>query len=313
MTAQVFRQPDPEIEDAELVEPAVGQVLDSNLTLPLGGETPNVPATASSTALEPATLTGEYITREARLKILESLAESYRDDLIQARVNYGMALREYRDLCKSDGARFATFLEQHGLTRRAAYQHIQVAEYCVRFPQLIDRANADYSKMLVVFQELDEQEIERVANGASDVFGLDEMEHLTVRQLKAQLRAKNADIEKHLERRTKVLTQERDALVAERDRLAAIASDNLEGIRKTVAIVEGQMLEMTRSLTGLYKQLDALPLDEVQAPGAHLLLEQVNGVVGRLARASNELWVHWGERAYQDWGFEEVPVNPLEE
>jgi hypothetical protein len=272
------------------------------------GEILSAPA---ANPLAPAAMDGEWISREARLQTLEAMAEGARDQYVRANLEIGQILREHRDLCRAKTAadgrtyenRFDRLVARLGFTIRHAYQLITVACGVAQLPSLTTLANRNWSKALTLIQGTTEEQIAQIASGQSDLT-LDEIDKMPVRKLKVELRRLETEKDKLIARETAVLRKERDDLVKDVARLSDLTGDDLDSVRRTVQRLTEEVDRCVGTLTGLYRQIDALPLEETMSPQGRLILNRIEGQVSSLATAGKDLWTHWFERRTQDWGYD---------
>jgi hypothetical protein len=252
---------------------------------------------------------GEWIGRETRIATLERQAVSARDDYVRSAVDLGRILLEHRQLCAENDTRVGALIERIGLTRSNAYALIRVAGAVAQFPKLRDLADRQFSHVLALLHGTTEEQLEQIASGALPDLTLDDVDKLSVRELKKRVKALTEDSDKRVTRETKVLLKERDELVkardeiqADRDRLAALVKDDLAGVRDTMAGNAKLVSDLTGGLTAAYRQLDALGVEECLTPQGQILLDEIEGLVERVSLAGSQLWQYWIERRDQDWG-----------
>lgn len=225
-------------------------------TLPESTPTPG-------TALAPATLDGEWISREARLATLEAEADSARATYVQAHCRYGDILMEYRDLCALEGERFSAFLDRQGLSRRRAYELIRVAEGVRQFPALRDLAAGQYSKALALIESMPGEDLSRLMDGQMDLTR-DEIDRLPIRALKDRVRSLTQDQARLVEQETKLLRSEKDALAADLKAARAALDGDLAAARKTVRTLRESTMALAAIADTLLDQFGALAPRDVE-------------------------------------------------
>jgi hypothetical protein len=248
----------------------------------------------TGTALAPAAVDGEWISREARIQTLESMAKSARDQYVRANLELGQILREHRDLTRDNGARFDLLCAGVGLTSRHAYQLITVASAVAQIPSLETMANANWTKALTLIQGTTDDQIAQIASGQGDL-ALDEIDRMSVRKLKTRLRELTHDSDSLIKRATNALRKERDDLIKERDQALAVIDPSwkaLEKESKTLRRAALEVVESVRRMLGIVQNVEG------DSPVARMEMEQaITGSSTLLA----DLWDAYQERKTQDW------------
>ncbi len=259
-------------------------------------------------------LTGDIITREAQLAMLERQAFDCRNQYLRSRFDLGMVLMEHRRLCdaKTEGegrryaGRFDRLVAELGMSSSSAYEHIAVAQTVQQFPALKDLAEGQFKKLVAISEGIDAEQIAQIASGNGPIT-LDEIDQLSVRKLKARVRELTEDKDKLVKRATAALTAERDALVKERDKLAALTGDSLDSLRDAVYQLDREIDAAVKTLNGIYRQLDALgDVPAAEDKYARKILDQIDARVRLLAKNGPDLWQVWFDRRLLDYGHDGI-------
>jgi hypothetical protein len=254
-------------------------------------ESPLVPVNA---------LSGDLIQREAELATLERRAFEARDAYLRTRFELGQILIRYRELCQEQETRFLELIRRLGMSQRSCYEHIAVCHAVQANPQLRNLAEGSFQKLVAIAEGMDEQQVAEVARGDGRLT-LDEIDNLSVRKLKARIRELTADQERLVKKATKALKDERDLLVKERDALAALTGDDLDSIRRSVAVLDEQTKAGIATLNGIYRQLKALDID-ADDPAHKTLIQELDNVIRRLGNMGSSLWHAWFDKRLLDYG-----------
>lgn len=259
--------------------------------------------------LAPASVDGEWISLETRLQVLEQQAVECRNRYLHARFELGMVLMEHRDLCKektgTDGrtyaGRFDRLVAKLGISISGAYQHIAVAQTVQQIPALKDLAEANFQKLVAIAEGIDEEQIAQIASGNGPLT-LDEIDQLSVRKLKARVRELTSDKDRIVKRATAALQAERDALLKERDKLAALTGDDFESLRKSIGKLREEVSTAMATLRGIWAQMDAIATPEDDDPRHKQLIALIDGQVRLLASIGQDLWASWFDKSLLDYG-----------
>jgi len=256
----------------------------------------------TGTALAPAAMDGEWISREARIQTLESMAIEARDRYIRANLELGAMLREHRDLCltrqaaegQTDGTRFDLLVQRLGFTRQHAYRLIAGAAAVQSLPRLRTLAEGQWTKALTLIEGATEDQIAQIASGQGDL-ALDEIDQMSVRKLKTRLRELTHDSDSLIKRATKALLKERDDLIRERDQALAVIDPSwkaLEKESKTLRRAALEVVESVRRMIGIVGNVEG------DNPVARMEMEQaITGSSTLLA----DIWDQYQARKMQDW------------
>jgi hypothetical protein len=207
----------------------------------------------TGTALAPAAPDGEWISREARLQTLESMALEARDRYIRANLEMGALLREHRELClsrqaadgRSDANRFDLLVERLGFGIRQAYRLITVASGVAAMPSLRNLAEANWTKALALIEGSSDEQIAQISSGQGDLT-LDEIDGLSVRQLKTRLRQSELEVGKIVAAETKKLRSDLEAVTEDLTLARSALDADVAATRKTVDAVRALVTELSK-------------------------------------------------------------------
>lgn len=257
--------------------------LAANLTMDL------TPAGAG-TDLVPAAVEGEWISRAARLAILEREADAARVAMVRAHYEYGDILREYKELCIEDGTQWGAFCQRQEITLRWADALIQVATTVRALPALKDLAAKSVSKVLALIQGTDAETLEQIADGRGPV-ALDDVDSMPVSKLKKELRREREQRAQLVSEETKTLKSETEALREDLAAARAALDPDIAAVRKSARRVRQIVQDLAEACDQLSEQLAPLQPEHVERLRLDLETAIQNGT-----RRLQSSWQEWQDR-----------------
>lgn len=258
--------------------------------------------TPTGTDLTPATVDGEWVSRESRLQTLELQALHARNNYVRSTLELGQILIEHRDLCREQGERVTALLDRLGFTPSHAYQVMRVASTVAQLPSLRDLAERQYSHVLTLIQGADDDLLRQISSGEQKELPIDDIAKMSVRELRSKLRKFTEDFDTEVAKETKAICKERDAVIKDRDRLAALVGDDLDAARRVTKTLREQSIAFQQTLSGFYRQLENQTLLETQTPRGQLLLDQIEREIQGMAEAMTKAWSVWCDTRETLWG-----------
>jgi len=161
-------------------------------------------------------------------------------------------------------------------------------------PALRDLAEKSWTKALTLIEGTDPVMLADIAMGDT-ALTLDEIDRLTVVDLKKRLRTLTEDVAGEVKRQTKVMTVERDALIDKVAELEQLVDPSWEGMGRAVKRLREAQATLADECRALMLILEHLPGDD---PAARLTLEQS---ISGAARLFADLWTQYQDRAANDW------------
>jgi hypothetical protein len=252
----------------------------------------------TGTALATAAPDGEWISREARLQTLESMAVEARDRYIRANLEMGAILREHHDLCLSrqaaDGRsadnRFDLLVERLGFGVRQAYRLITVASGVAAMPALRTLAEGQWTKALALIEGSSDEQIAQIAAGQGDLT-LDEIDGLSVRQLKTRLRKSELEVGKIVAAETKKLRSDLEAVTEDLTLARSALDADVAATRKTVDAVRALVTELSKLSDRFSDQVANISPQE-----GDRLLVRFESEFGAASTILESTWRRWQDR-----------------
>lgn len=250
---------------------------------------------ATPTALTPGTPDQEWISRETSIRMLEAEAQSAAARWVDATLDFADTLREHKLQCRDQGERPAALWESVGLTQTTAYRLIGVSELVRQYPALRGMAAKAYTRASALIEGASPELIQRIAEDQEPTLPRDDLDCMSVREIKRRLKALSADVDKEVKRQTKVLTKERDALAADNQALRSLVDPTWEGLSaalKRLRAAQGALIDEARAVL--------LTLANIEGDDVGVRNELELAISGG-ARLFEDLWQRYQERASQDW------------
>lgn len=247
-----------------------------------------LPALSTSAAMD-----GEWISRAARLATLERQAEDARSAFVHAHYQYGEILREYKDLCLDEETRWIDFCDRQGLALSSANRLIKVAQAVRQLPSLRDLAAKQYTRALTLIEGLDAEDLAQVAEGSGPL-RLEDIDSMSCRQLKREVRKLRDDKDKLVKEETKTLASELKGVKEDLAAARAALDPDLATARKTAREVRAATQALADQVLKLFDQLK--PLDKKDAEHLRPALESSIQGGSLLLR---DLWQTWQEQVLE--------------
>lgn len=235
----------------------------------------------------------DLVVRESRLQGLEAAARDALDRSARGMRDLCLILGEHLDLAGEASQRTIELIESLGLQRSTGYHMAQIGQAARAHPALLDLAERKRSAVLALVQGLDDQALSDVVTGQAELT-LDDVDRMSVRDLKRQLRRLREDAAKVVAEETKTLRSERDALREDLAAARAALDSDLAATRKTARQVREATETLSRTLDQLCDQIAALdPKD------ADRIREVIEGNVSMASTLLRDTWQRWQERALE--------------
>jgi hypothetical protein len=198
-----------------------------------------------------------------------------------------MEIKEHENL-----QTFAKILGEEfgGMAQRTAYNYMLFAKKCVDLPKLKSFAEDNWSKALVLMHSCTEDELKELEDKGLDGRVLDDMDGMSVRQLKAALRKHKHETDKIVRAETHALKVEKDALIKENEQLRAFSPES-----KDMDWSMEQTKEIEAALNGFDVLLRRFAFDE-RILGHPELQALVEGVHRRMEARLKHFISDWDAR-----------------
>jgi ElaB/YqjD/DUF883 family membrane-anchored ribosome-binding protein len=235
---------------------------------------------------------GEYISREATIQLrIEQVRGLLRLEAYTKR-QIGDHLAEVKAL--ADPARFESALAELEITQDTAIKRIKVALAVRQLPALTDLADRKWSHALALIEGIEAEHLER-AIAPDGSLPLDEIDRLSVPQLRRRAREANGNLKALVDAQLKVMSKERDAAVKEAAALRDQVDPTWTAMRDGTARMRGAAAKLADEVRLMTAALGAITGDD---PVTRVAIEAAIRDGADLFRA---LWSQYQERAANDW------------
>lgn len=197
---------------------------------------------------------------------------------VKARFEVGKRLLLLRE--NEDVRTFGQLLEEHlpGLSRQRAYEYILFAKRAAHLPQFRTWASGrnNWSKALALMETVSEEELREFEEGSVLGTPVDEIDRMSVRELKARLRKQQEQHQKEMARALEPLRQEIESFKEEVKLLKAEKEKtDLDAAIERMKAADKKILEGMKLLASIPRELIA------QEP---VLRDRLLGVTGMVLR-----------------------------